>query len=469
MSTISKNILWSSATSLLQVYTGSVVFIVLAKLMSLEDFGILSFGFSLAAILVICADFGFSLMIMKDFPRYILDHKKYVSNSLFSKVLISIFVSVFAIVYLCLLYDKKWLKVGGLYMLFAVVSSFVVYFQSLLKVQNKFHKYTETTIIYAIGVTVVVLIYWFVDTGLVMLAFYLLICRVLQLLWSTYLCRKSFNIRAFDINMQKSLFKNSWSFGLHTVLGIFYFMIDTQIISIYLGAKEVALYQAVFRIVLVLLIASEMLSNVLLPYLSFKYAKGENIASLVSRLLLYLIILGCSMFLLFTSFGSFIIQFLYTEEYLFAVPLVAPLSIVIIIRTVCSLLGNILTISDRQVYRVITVFVSLIASVVLNFILIPKYGIIAAAWSSVLVHICMFGMYLFYSKKEIKGIKLFSVDSILVLISAVLIFFGVKLFSSEGILIHTLAIVFWLIGIFFIMKRNENFNILLRLLKDKGV
>ncbi len=469
MSTISKNILWSSATSLLQVYTGSVVFIVLSKLMSVEDFGILSFGFSLAIILIVCSDFGFSLMLMKDFPKYVLDHAKYVSNSLFVKASISTVVIVFSFFYLYYLYESKWIIVGGLYVLFGIASSFIVYLQSLLKIQNKFHKFTETTIIYAIGVTLVILTYWLIDMSLVMLAFSLLICRILQLLWSGYLCRKSFNFLAFDFNMQKSLFKKSWSFGLHTILGIFYFMIDTQIISIYLEAKDVALYQAVFRIILVLLIATEMLSNVLLPYLSYKYAKGENIAPLVPKLVLYLTILGCSMFLLFTTFGSFIIQVLYTKEYLFAVSLITPLSIVVIIRTVCSLLGNILTISDNQVYRVITVFVSLIVSLILNFILIPRYGIIAAAWTSVLVHLCMFGMYLYYSKKEIKGIKFFSTDSILVLLVALVIFLVIKVILPGASLTQVLAIVFWLGIIYFIMKRNKNLNVLLKLLKDKGI
>ena len=269
---------------------------------------------------------------------------------------------------------------------------------------------------------------------------------------------------------QKHLIKDSWSFGLHTVLVIFYFMIDTQIISIYLDARNVALYQAVFRIILVLLIVSEMLSNVILPYLSFKYSKNEHIDLLVSKLFLFLSIIGCSFFLFFTSFSEFIIRFLYSEEYLYAIPLVLPLSIVLIFRTVCSLLGNILTISNKQVYRVKTVLISLIISLILNFAFIPMYGIIAAAWVSVIVHFTMFIMYFSYSKKEVKAVKFLSIDVIFILTGTIILFLGIELFSFVNrFAVQAFAVLLWLALILVIMKRNANLDFLYGLMKDKGV
>lgn len=470
MSTVSKNIFWSSVTSLLQVYTGSVVFIVLAKLMTVEDFGILSFGFSLAAILVICADFGFSLMIMKDYPEFESNPKKYVSNSLMVKVLFSCVVFGISLIYLLFLYDGKWRMVGGIFLLFAIVSSFIVYFQSLLKVQNKFNKYTETTVVYALFITFVLLGYWILDISLVGLAGCLLFCRILQLLWSFFLCKDLVLITSFSLKTQEHLIKKSWSFGLHTVLGIFYFMIDTQIISIYLDAKAVALYQAVFRIILVLLIASEMLSNVLLPYLSFKYCKKEDLDLLISKLFLFLLIIGCSLFLLFTTFSEFIIQCLYSEEYLYAIPLVLPLSIVLIIRTVCSLLGNILTISNKQVYRVKTVLISLLISLTFNFAFIPVYGIIAAAWVSVIVHFSMFILYFYYSKMEVKSVNFFSIDVILISIGTILLFLGIEWFSFvNSFTVQVFAVLLWVVLVAAIMKRNSNLVFLYGLMRDKGV
>ncbi len=468
MATVSKNIFWSTLTSVLQLYTGSAVFIVLAKLMSVQDFGILSFGFSLSAIMVIVADFGFSLMIMKDYPRQD-NYGLYLSKSVVAKIILAILSSVIFLVYLLSFYQGQWLLIGGIYVAFSLIASFTIYFQALLRVQNKFKKYTETGIVYAVAVTLVILVYWGFKPSLAALAFLLLMSKLVQLLWALYCCKRSIQGMLLKAKGVSRLIKNSWSFGVFGVLGIIYFMADTQIIAIYLGAKEVALYQSVFRIVLILMVFSDIISNVLLPYLSYKFYNKENVSELVSKIFLYLLIIGCTWFLLFTSFKTEILQILYTPEYVEAAVLVLPFSIVIILRTVATLLGNILTISDRQTSRVITVTVSLIISLALNFILVPRYGIIGAAWTSVLVHLTLYGMYWIYSKKEVPSMKLLSGPNIMVLIVTTTIYAIIDQATAHSLWIVPACAIFWLLTIVFIMRRNDNFIFLRILLKEKGI
>lgn len=468
MATVSKNIFWSTLTSVLQLYTGSVVFIVLAKLMSVEDFGILSFGFSLSAIVVIVADFGFSLMLMKDYPRQ-TDFTGYLSKSVVAKIILAILSSIIFLVYLLSFYNDQWLLVGVIYIAFAVVASFTIYFQALLRVQNRFDKYTETGIVYAVAVTLVVLAYVYFELSLEVLVMLLLASKIVQLFWVYYSCSKSFSAFSFKTNGVTKLIKDSWSFGVFGVLGIIYFMVDTQLISIFLSAKDVALYQSVFRIVLILMVFSDIVSNVLLPYLSFKFFNKDNVSELVSKIFLYLLIIGCSWFLLFTSFKNEILSILYTSEYLEAAILVLPFSIVIILRTVATLLGNILTISDRQTARVLTVSISLIVSLTLNLFLIPKYGIIAAAWTSVLVHVVLFGMYWIFSKKEVPAMKLVSFPSFMIALSTVTIYFVVNSFTDGNIWIVVGCSLFWILCIAFIMKRDNNLGFLQLILKERGV
>ena len=468
MATVSKNIFWSSLSSLLQLYTGSVVFIVLAKLMSVHDFGILSFGFSLSALAAIVADFGFSLMIIKYYPQN-SNHKRYLSNSILAKIILAIGSGVLFFAYLLVFYQGDWIMIGGLYILFAIIASFTVYLQALLRVQNRFDAYTESGIVYAIVITISVLAYWQFDLSLPQLVFCLLGCKILQLFWTVYRCKNSFQLGSYKLNGVSRLLKNSWSFGVFGVLGIFYFMIDTQIISLYLGAKEVALYQSVFRIVLILMVFSDIVSNVMLPYLSFKFFNQDDVSELVSKIFLYLLIIGCSWFLAFTSFKVELLELLYTPEYQAAATLVLPFSIVVILRTVSTLLGNILTISNRQAHRVLTVSVSLAVSLALNLVLIPKYGIKAAAWVSVLVHVILFSMYLVYSKMEVPSMKLLSLSSMLVLAVSVAIYAMINHFTNGGLWIVLGCIPLWLLVIYGAMKRNNNFRFLQEILKEKGV
>jgi len=469
MATVSKNIFWSSITSALQLYTGSIVFIVLAKLMSVQDFGILSFGFSLSALAVIVSDFGFSLMVIKDYPQREGGHGKYLSNSLLAKLVLSLICASFFLGYLFIFYTDQWFTVGVLYIVFAIVSSFTVYLQALLKAQNRFHKYTESTVIYAIAITLAIMGYAYFEFNLLQLVGCLLLAKVLQLLWTMVLTRSSFRHTGTKSDAVFDLIKKSWSFGLHMILGIFYFMVDTQIISIYLGATDVALYQSVFRIVLILLLFSDIISNVLLPYLSFKYYEQQDISNMVSKIFLYMLLIGCSIFLGFTSFKNELLDILYTPEYAKAAILVFPFSIVIVLRTISVLLGNILTISNKQGYRVVTVATSLAVSLILNFICIPKYGILSAAWVSVIVHLVLFGMYFYYSAKEVSNMKVLSIFNLSIVGVTFLIYLVLNIFFPENYWATISCILIWVVFVYAIMKQGDNFTFLSQILKEKGV
>ena len=470
MPTVSKNIFWSALTSILQLYTGSVIFIVLAKLMDIEDFGILSFGFSLAALVAIAADFGFSLMIVKDYPEQEEgERNSYLANSLMAKLVLSLGSSLLFFVYLLAFYQGDWLFVGGFYTLIAVAHSYVSYLQALLRVENRFQKYSETVSIYAFLVTLCVLAYWQFEMGLLSLVWALFACRLVQLIWAFLLNRQRFKGFSFSSKKVESLLASSWSFGLHMLLGIFYFMVDTQIISLYLGAEDVALYQSVFRIVLILLMFSDIISSVLLPYLSFKYYRKEDISQHVSKIFLYLLVIGCSLFLGFTTFATEILGLLYTPEYMGATVLVLPFSMVIVFRTVSVLLGNILTISDKQAYRVLTVGVSLIVSLVLNFICIPKYGIEAGAWISVIVHLVLFGLYFFYSRQVVPSIQLLGVSNMTILFATTIIYLVIHFFTDGSYVIIGFGAVLWILTVYFVMKRNQNYTFFRQVLGEKGV
>ena len=145
----------------LQVYTGGIIFILMARMMSLEDFGLLSFGFSLGTLLSTCLDFGQSLMVMKDYLQGQFNKDKYVLNSLAQRLLfILIFCSAF-ISYLFAFYSDNWITIGLLFVAFAVLSAYVIYLQAVLRVQNRFRESAWSALTYALVITGVVGGYFF--------------------------------------------------------------------------------------------------------------------------------------------------------------------------------------------------------------------------------------------------------------------------------------------------------------------
>ncbi|TVZ16177.1 oligosaccharide flippase family protein [Maribacter sp. MAR_2009_72] len=469
MATVSKNIFWQSIAAFLQIYTGGIVFILLAKIMSIEDFGILSFGFSFSTLLSTCLDFGQSLMIMKDYPQKKFQPGPYILNSMAQKVIfILIFCGLF-FTYLIIFYSGKWLVTGQMFILFAIVSAYVLYLQAVLRVKNRFKDAALSIIAYSVIITI--LVYLIYNEMLSMLQFigYLILARVIQLLVTVVFCKNIFQKKWFSPKIQKHLIKHSWSYGAHFIFGTFYFTVDTQIIALLLNAKDVALYQSIFRIIYIFLIVSDVASNVLLPYLSSKFAKNQSIDLLSSNILYLLFILGSSLFLFFTFFYKEIIDVLYTPEYKEAYPLVFPLSLVILLRTSSSIYGTLLTISDNQINRVKVVFLTMVSSILLNSLLIPFFGIRGSAWISVFVHLLLFSGYLWFSKKDFPDIKILTSSNMAILLTTAFFVVVEQLIYSELILIRIALYIIWGMIIVYFMKKYEKVRILSQILKDKGV
>lgn len=469
MPTVSKNIFWSTIAALMQIYSGGIIFILMAKMMPINDFGLLSFGFSFGTLLATCMDFGQSLMIMKDYPEKKFDPNHYVLNSMAQKIVYGTFFIGAFFLFLYIFYEGVWVKVGTRFIIFAIISAFVLYFQAILRIKNKFKEFSTSMIIYALVVTGIVIGYFLGYLDLLGFIRYLIYCKFLQAVFSAIMCKEIFQKKWFDLTIQKHLLKNSWSFGAHFIFGTFYFTTDTQIIALLLEAKDVALYQSIFRIIYIFLIVSDITSNVLLPYLSSKYAKRENIDKLSGNIMYLLLIIGCGLFLIFTSYYKEIINILYTPEYILAYPIVIPLSLVILLRTASSIYGTLLTISNNQTNRVKVVFASMILSIALNFTFIPYMGIVAAAWISVFVHFAIFMGYYFYSRKDFPNITMITRENISVLAITGIISIISNVFFSNNFVFTTFLVVVWVLTVLNLIVKDNKTVIIKEILNDKGV
>ena len=196
MATVSKNIFWQSIAAFLQIYTGGIVFILLAKIMTIEDFGILTFGFSFSTLLATCLDFGQSLMIMKDYPQKLFPSAAYVLNSMAQKiVLILVFCTLFFI-YLVIFYSGEWLVIGQLFILFAIVSAYVLYLQAVLRVKNRFKDAALSIITYAIVISILVYLVYIGQLTTVQFIIYMIVVRLFLLFHCRYTnYRFTFNSR----------------------------------------------------------------------------------------------------------------------------------------------------------------------------------------------------------------------------------------------------------------------------------
>ncbi|HPP34593.1 MAG TPA: oligosaccharide flippase family protein [Ignavibacteriales bacterium] len=449
MSSLAKNFGFSIATFISQIISGSVIYIVLARLLSINDFGLLSFGATLGGLITVIAEFGFSLMAQRDIPQNRFNFESYVYNTVIQKIGFSIVAALGGLIYIFLFYSGQNVTIGIIFVVNAIITSGNMYFFAVFRAKNMFKIESLLALFYSIIIVIIVTIYFIFKQDVVFIAYGLLLVRILQFILLTFIFISKFTLNyKLDRKIQSYLFKNSFSFGAHYIIGVFYFSIDNQMIAYFSGNEQLAIYQAFFKIVLILLMVNNLLEGIFLPFLSSRFKNGinefTNLAQLINKVI---VSLGLTLFVFFILFASDIVKLFYSDKYIAALVITIPLAFVLFTRILSTVYSVILTISDNQNLRVLTVLISLIVNVILNFIFIPKYGFVAAGYVSMITHFVLAGLYVYFGYKQLNSFLLQKKFVGFILISI----FSASIFSYLNLHFNFILSVLLLLGWFIVL------------------
>lgn len=186
------------------------------------------------------------------------------------------------------------------------------------------------------------------------------------------------------------------------VIASVYSALDTILLGFIKGFKDVGLYSASSRLVKVGIPILTALSTVLLPQLtqSFRDKDNERIQKLLNRGLSYVLLLGIPISVGLIALSSDIIVFFSGNEFLEAsltLKIMAPVALIIGVSTVWVVL--ILSPNSKDKEGVFSVAAGLIISVILNFLLIPKYGHVGAAISNLFSEFTVMCFFMYFASK----------------------------------------------------------------------
>lgn len=444
MAELKKNLAYSAGSTLLQLYSGTIIILFFAKLLEVKEFGDFVFGLSLSGIIATCGEFGYSLMTVRDVPQKRFALQSYVIDVLFQKTIICGIVAVFSLVYLYLVVGstRSNIWVNCVFVLDGTILSYSMYFTALLQSVGKFNHGAYAVLINAILLSLVVLLLKFSHISFSLLCILFVLTHTVRLLWMIFRVSEFISFRKPVLNgtIQSYLIKNSWSFGLHYVIGVLYFSIDAQIIYILLGNAELALYSSVFRIASLLLIFPDLLLQVFMPYLSAEYStRGEHFDRVVTLLLKVLVYSACVVSIAICIFDRTIIKILYNDKYLASAPLFVPLLIMCALRSMALVYGMLLTISNNQVFRVKVMIGSLIVSGAANWLFLPMFGVIGAAIASLVTHMFLVAAYVYYTKKTYYRL-FFNGRDVLLLLAVAGSLILLKAYAEYAITTHVIAV-----------------------------
>ncbi|MDP6561870.1 MAG: oligosaccharide flippase family protein [Candidatus Peribacteraceae bacterium] len=200
-----------------------------------------------------------------------------------------------------------------------------------------------------------------------------------------------------DIAMIKSLAKKAAPFGIAYLCLAFYRQFDITMIALLRPDFELqnAYYGFVVRMADMGFLLPTFLLNSTLPILSERDGNGEDTKVLLGKTFTVIMLIGITAFLFAALWSRPLIQLLTTEQYLSTALRPGSDTALRLISIPFLLNGVILyafyVLLNRHVWKrlTLTLFAAAVLSLTLNYILIPDYGFVGAAYTSIIVHVML--------------------------------------------------------------------------------
>jgi len=204
-----------------------------------------------------------------------------------------------------------------------------------------------------------------------------------------------------------SLLRASVPFGIVGLATMVSYKIDIILLSFYHGDAMVGWYNAPYNLIMMLMIISHSINQSLYPSLTRRYAKDqETVNRVLRRVTKYLLIISLPIALGVTILAQPIVSALYGEAFEHSALALQILIWVLPSMFLTDLFGHTAMAMDdeRGVARVNTV--NALFNVTLNLLLIPSYGLLGAAVTTVLTEMVGVAQYYFLLRHKVATMDL---------------------------------------------------------------
>lgn len=382
-----KNSGWLMVEQMLRIFAGLLVGVWVARYLAPEQFGIFSYVIAFTAVFSGVAKFGLDAIIVRELINHPERHDSYLGTAFWLKFLGAFIVLMLTAVIVPFTSNDAATNI------YIFIITFGLFFQSFEVVEFYFQSqvlarlisickliqliFSSIAKIYLVLVQAELL--WFVVVT-ALDALTLAISYFFAYRWQ----KNTAFYRHFDRRLAKQLLKDSWPAVLSSIVTMLYMRIDQIMIKEMLGNHELGLYSASIRLVEALYFIPALISNSLFP--AILNARNNSNEQYLYRLkLLYCMMFwsGAILSVVFWLIGPAVVSFLYGEKYAGAADVIYIYSISLPFVFVFVASGKWIVAENFIVIALLRNGCAAVVGVVMNFILIPRFGILGGAFSTV--------------------------------------------------------------------------------------
>lgn len=430
--TIFKNTFWLTTSMIITRFLKLAIIIYAARVLGATEYGKFTFALSFVSMLVIFGDLGLSNLTIREFSREKEKEKEYPSI-LSLKIVLSI--GVLALMFIGSFFittEPVIQKIIWILAIFTLISAFFNIIYAFLHARQRMEYEAAFKILQIILITIVGFFVLFRIPSAVNLSYAYLFANliVLILIISFFHFFFGFFKLDFNKNIWKKFLKLSWPLTLGFIASWVYLNIDSIMMGYFNQITQIGWYNAASKITLAIVISGTLISRSFYPVLSkfFKESK-EKLQKVWDYQMQLMIILALPIMVGGVVLAPKIINLFYGSDYHSSILVFQILIFMTGISFFYYPYSMILVVSEQQKKNFYLILTGAIINIILNLILIPRYGLYGAATATIIACIIIFLAAVILSKYFTPispfSLKLFRTLIISILASTIM-FIGIR-------------------------------------------
>ncbi len=351
-----------------------------------DGFGYYSTVMAYIFLFSVLADFGLQLILVRDISKPNANESDIVGSLIVMRLLGAVLSSLLAI---GLLYFISYSEVVEQGIFFA--TGFLILSSLVQVVMGVFQKHLQ---LYWVAISDFIaralqlgIVWILVMTGIDTLLPYIITIVVVEVVHFVMIIFFTYRIVPFrlhiDISYWKLVLNQSIPIAVSFVFTLLYFRIDTIFLSLMRSAHEVGMYSVAYKVLEVIIFIPALYTGLILPYLS-KHNNNKLIFDMyMQKTMILLVILALPMAGFVFVLAPKIIGLIGGEVFAQSITLLQILVPGIVMIFFGNLAGRALIAFDLQRIGMWIYGFGALINIIANIVLIPKFGALGAAWTTV--------------------------------------------------------------------------------------
>ena len=444
---VAKNTTYYTIALILQKILAFVYFSLIARFVGVEDTGKYAFALTFTTLFAIFIDLGLGSVLTREIAKAHIRTRQYLSNVLALKIPLAVLTYFLVVAMVNILgypsATKNLVYLSGVIMF---IDSFSLTFWAVMRAHQKL-KYESMGVVGLQVITVslgVAALYF--KLGLIYLIGALLAGSLFNLFLAIFSVKRKLKISIiphYESDILRMLFRIGVPFALAGIFGRIYSSLDIVLLSALAGDAAVGWYSIPIKITLALQFLPMAFMAALFPAMSEYFVSDrQKLARAFEKAIYYLMIISLPVAAGIIILAEPVILQVYTVEYLNSILPLKILMISLFFLFINFPVGYLLNACNKQVTNTVNMGVTVVISVVLNIVLIPRFSYVGAAIASLASTFIYFSLGMYWVPKIINYNRWYLIKNFLkILLASVLMASIIYYLINNYFLIHWLLVV----------------------------